>query len=170
MAIVELGKHQLPMKCLRLATTSHAEDHTLFECISKKLLGHNRRGYDHLYVVPNWVSGLKGVLIVVYNNIHTNSIQYNNIIHNNNNNSIQVRSIIIIMIMILILLLLLLLIIIMIIIIIIMIIIIIIIIIILSNMVKSSDVPVIATATVMVDTTTYRSSCSHGYGYGNISE
>ena len=49
--IVNLGKHQLPMKCLRLAATSHTANHMFFKHASKKRLGYNHPGYDHLCVV-----------------------------------------------------------------------------------------------------------------------
>ena len=49
--IVNLGKRQLPMKCLRLAATSHTANHRFSKHASNKRLGYNHPGYDHLCVV-----------------------------------------------------------------------------------------------------------------------
>ena len=49
--IANLGKHQLPMKCLGLAATGHTANHMFFKHASKKCLGYNHPGYDHLCVV-----------------------------------------------------------------------------------------------------------------------
>ena len=54
--ITKLGEHQLPIRCLRLATTSHASDRMYFKHISKRSLSHSHPEYDHLYAVPNFVT------------------------------------------------------------------------------------------------------------------
>ena len=49
--IAKLGKHQLPMKDLQLATTTHTASHMFFGHVSKKRLGCDHPGYYHLHVV-----------------------------------------------------------------------------------------------------------------------
>ena len=51
MVIVKLGKHQLPIECLRLAATSHTASRVLLKHVSKRRLGYNHPGYDHPSVV-----------------------------------------------------------------------------------------------------------------------
>ena len=58
--IVKLGKHQITIKCLRIATASHTASHMLSYMSQTSGLGYNHPGYDHLNVALIWIFGRGG--------------------------------------------------------------------------------------------------------------